>query len=304
MKVRHLHRLLRRFHVNTVIEPLLSLSFRGYLRWLDFRHRVPIVVYQMGKVGSTTVVTSLRALPLERPVWHIHTLNPSELKKMRVDHLSHERAVAGIEYWEGKELHHLLESSKQSEKLSVISLTREPVARNVFAFFQRLDHWYPDFDQQMVARGEEAVFADLREIFIKDYHHECPLYWFDNEVRSMLGIDVYDSPFFPEQGYAHYENDKTKLLVIRLDNLSEQGPALISKFLALDARDFPLIEKNVRERLSYGNAYRHFVKHLSLPSTLLEKMYTSKYVQHFYSEDEVKGFKTRWEGSKKINFTE
>lgn len=38
----------------------------------------PILIYQMGKVGSKTVYESLKALNLATPVYHTHLLNKLE----------------------------------------------------------------------------------------------------------------------------------------------------------------------------------------------------------------------------------
>ena len=39
-------------------------------------HNQPIVIYQMGKVGSSSVYSSLKALKLDNPVYHVHFLTP------------------------------------------------------------------------------------------------------------------------------------------------------------------------------------------------------------------------------------
>jgi hypothetical protein len=64
--------------------------FRGYARetyericWRlklkGIEHRRPILVYQMGKVGSSTVVRTLRAVEAATPVLHVHTLTRTGL---------------------------------------------------------------------------------------------------------------------------------------------------------------------------------------------------------------------------------
>ncbi len=45
------------------------------------KQREPILVYQMGKVGSSTVVQTLEALGLPNPVLHVHTLDTVHLQR-------------------------------------------------------------------------------------------------------------------------------------------------------------------------------------------------------------------------------
>ncbi|ARA94416.1 hypothetical protein AWN76_015485 [Rhodothermaceae bacterium RA] len=47
----------------------------------DVERRSPILVYQMGKVGSSTVTRTLAMLGLSEPVLHLHTLNPETLRR-------------------------------------------------------------------------------------------------------------------------------------------------------------------------------------------------------------------------------
>ena len=47
-------------------------------------HRNPILVYQMGKVGSSTVVQVLESLRLPSPVLHLHTPNDISWRRLSV----------------------------------------------------------------------------------------------------------------------------------------------------------------------------------------------------------------------------
>jgi hypothetical protein len=49
------------------------------------RARPPIVVYQMVKVGSMTVVRSLEQQGLQVPIFHIHSLTAPELERLEVE---------------------------------------------------------------------------------------------------------------------------------------------------------------------------------------------------------------------------
>ena len=41
----------------------------------------PLLLYQMGKVGSKTIQRSLRTVELDRPVFHVHFLTPDRVEK-------------------------------------------------------------------------------------------------------------------------------------------------------------------------------------------------------------------------------
>jgi hypothetical protein len=45
----------------------------------------PVLVYQMGKVGSSTIVSSLRAIGIDRPVYHPHFLTKERIAQTEED---------------------------------------------------------------------------------------------------------------------------------------------------------------------------------------------------------------------------
>ena len=53
-----------------------------YHAWLHIRSRnkQPLLIYQMGKVGSTAVQVSLQAADLEVPIYHVHVLTEEGIK--------------------------------------------------------------------------------------------------------------------------------------------------------------------------------------------------------------------------------
>lgn len=101
----------------------------------------PIVIYQMGKVGSTTIVESLRRSVPERSIFHVHFLSTEGIKIEEDFYREHLSRIGAIH-------DHLLESwylSEQfdkitsDEKYKIITLVREPIARNISAFSRRLN---------------------------------------------------------------------------------------------------------------------------------------------------------------------
>jgi len=55
-----------------------------------------------------------------------------------------------------------------------------------------------------------------------------------------------------------------------------------------------LIRHNVGENKPYKRIYKKILETLTVPERLLDKIYNSKYAQHFYTDDEIASFKNRW----------
>lgn len=107
----------------------------------------PILVFQMGKVGSSSVFESLKYLGLKNPIFHIHYLSPSGIEHV-------ERSNSGQtprHILESRYLRNVLEKGHPGQKWKIVSLVREPITRNISAFFQNIDQWYPNFYQRYKA---------------------------------------------------------------------------------------------------------------------------------------------------------
>lgn len=106
------------------IRPLKDIWVRG----IDHSH-TPVVVYQMGKVGSSSLRHSLKYRGLW-PVWHTHRMNPEYIEEIKEERVR--RGVSPVLTSvdsRGLDLYNSL--VKKGRPTKFISLVREPVSRNV-----------------------------------------------------------------------------------------------------------------------------------------------------------------------------
>ncbi len=127
-------------------------KFRAYLHHVWSLRKEPLLVYQMGKVGSATIVSSLKAatgVESRYSIYHIHWLSPERLiyeeelyKNARARYngsaLSAHRFYPGY-VWSGQFLKRRIQNQPRKSKWTVITLVREPISRNVSSFFQNLE---------------------------------------------------------------------------------------------------------------------------------------------------------------------
>lgn len=261
----------------------------------------PIIVYQMGKVGSMSVVDSLqrtfKTLSLDVPVHHRHMLNElDEIERaIRADRANPDETLREIQ--RGKELRRLIDSNPQ-QCWNLISLVRDPVARNVATFFQNLPEIVPDWRKQarngtLDVRALQGTFLQINTI------HGAPDAWFDRQLKPVFDIDVYASPFPVETGYKIYKNPpRARLLVLRLEDLDRVAGPAMHDFLGLE--DFVIGHTNTTESKEYAAIYQIF-KQIPLPAGYVNSMYGTRYARHFYSEEELEKFAQRWLGKPELH---
>ncbi|MDJ0578269.1 MAG: putative capsular polysaccharide synthesis family protein [Xenococcaceae cyanobacterium MO_234.B1] len=241
-------------------------------KWVDqlyferqLRRATPVLVYQMGKVGSSSIYRSLLK-QYAGVVLHSHSFS-----------LNHEAPkIRRLFHW----------AIVNARPLKVISLTREPIGRNVSAFFQ-------NFERVTGVPYAEANFSikELKAIFLSNYKHEIPLKWFDNNILANFGIDVFSTPF-PENGISTYSNNNIELLVMRLEISDNEKITAINNFLGLDR--FQLHNTNIGKKKGYSKTYKAFTSKVKFSPDYIDKMCDSKYFNYFYSKEAINAARKKW----------
>ena len=250
----------------------------------------------MGKVGSTSVYRALRAAAPEFTVYHVHTLDPRQIAWAQ-------RAYARSYPARGVIPHHLMASRRLRDELAggqprgrwkVVTLVRDPIARNVSSFFQDIQLRHPDYPYaERVASGDtQGLAEELVTLFLARHDHDEPLRWCDRELSGVLGVDVYAEPFPHDTGWATHRAASADVLVMRLEDVDEVLEPALRAFLGIGG--VVPEQENVASDKSYADVYRAFLNRLRLPQSYVERMYTSPYARHFYSSSEREAFARRW----------
>jgi hypothetical protein len=177
-------------------------------------------------------------------------------------------------------------------RVHVISSTREPVARRLSgAFFRSRKNSESLGVESALARLLEETPAD-RGLMSGARWWELDA-WFDRNVKAPLGIDVFAEPFDQARGWQIYEGEDARLLLIRQESFASL-PAAVSAFYGLRVRPAAIPHANAGEGHAYRGSYREAKERIRVPASLLETVYSARYARHFYSPDEIRGFKERW----------
>ena len=296
--LRHTSRLFRVLSVHNYHSAKVFYFFQLFLN--DLRWNQNIIVYQMGKVGSTTIVRSLKASGIKMPVYHVHDLKESTLKRDEQLYKDYFRKSKfnnryfPTHVWEGQYLSKQLNSTMfKTDKWKVITLVRDPIDRNISAFFQTLEIEFGLNYAELLVAPTPSVIEKLTNLFLREsLSHDYPLTWFDNELKGMLGLDVFTVPFPTTKGYKIYKGEQVDTLVIRLEDLNKCASSAFCEFLNID--NFILKKANISNDKNYRTLWKDFKEILVLPNEYVRKMYTSKYMRHFYTSEEIRAFETEW----------
>jgi hypothetical protein len=256
-----------------------------------------VLVYQMGKVGSSTVVDSLveagfSMLPQMR-VWGMDLDSSDELGDPHRNFVVHSHDYLLMQQF--------LESCSRAgilEQVVVVSLIREFLPRNISAFFQNCDNsgnppWYFGTRDQILA----APIEDLLEFFRKrhtNYVSALIKRW-PKRFNRATGFPVLEREFDSERGVGAYqEPGRPKVFFCQTEKLNDNWDVL-RRFLGLST--FAMTVTNEGSRKWYADIYRDF-KRLYRPSQEeLTLCYDNPIMRHFYSEQDLARFRAQWNRS-------
>lgn len=280
----------------------IPLDFAGLRIWREVRREVrrllngepaPVIVYQMGRVGSTALVAALEQSKINRPLLHAHFLSPNGVRflyRLYVAMYGSWRSVPENHKRHVLRSHAIGKYLNRARQYQVITLVRDPVATNLSGFFH---NWrLRSMDRTDESEETPSTIQRLQERFLSEYPHSVPLQWFDHELNGVFEIDLFASPFPREDGHQICHGRRATVLAFKSEQLSECVGDACSQFL--DVPDVFVKNEDHPINAISTSLYKAFVRHAKMPASYLRQMYESKVARHFYSESERRAFCDRW----------
>ena len=213
--------------------PLFSLIERVKIKYFHNNNEQPILVYQMGKVGSSTVSETLEKLNINNSIYHVHFLSDKNINDITLRYQNLTKSIVPMHLVRSKYLVKKFDLKK--DKIKIITLTREPLGRIISDFFQNLYYESPE----LIYKDDKIDYASALEkvkesILQYDIENEYAATWFDKEFKEALGIDVYDFDFGKEKGYQIIKKNNMECLILKMEKLNEVGIKAINEFLLIE----------------------------------------------------------------------
>jgi hypothetical protein len=266
---------------------LIFVTLYFYLTWI---RRKPIVaVYQPGRVGSTAVTVAIRSASVG-PVFHVHTLTRDLRRSMEKQNIAITPALAKHSHENDRVARCLRWVLSLQVPLKIIVLLRDPVEQSLSSFF---------FNFQSITGhtlDEKAwTMGELKRLYwVKNTLTGFTLFesWFENELKFYTGFNVFSFPFDAERGWQVYHHGKLSVLAIKMELDEAVKNGVLNAYL--NTKNLRLQRINSSEAQSYGELYREFRANYSLKSERLDTIYDGRFALHFYTSQEIDGFKQKW----------
>jgi len=225
----------------------------------------PIFIFQMGKVGSSSLKSTL-------------TQGCSGLVVHAHDYQQFSERAKTILRWR----------KRLRLPIYVICPVREPLSRNISAFFQNFKR-----DTGFEFSDREWTHGELTDLFLRLYPHNVCLEWFDTNLRTTFGLDVFSEDFPTEKKWKIYQNKSVRILIYRSDLERSAQLDIISKFVGSKIPGWT--QSNISSDKDYGDLYKSFIGSVKLPEIYISVMCNSKFCRKFWSSKEIETIKERFD---------
>ena len=241
-----------------------------------------VFVYTQPKVGSTSIVSSLRLYAID---------------KIHVIHLHDETMLKMLGNIENVTIQDIINYNKVELKkdVYVIDVYRSPIERKISAFFEKIGSFhFNNTDINMNTYNLDRVITRFNNIF---YHIANGDHFLD------IFIDNIPHTSFPE--YFDYNNkyllitgtNGVKYIKLRLKDSSTSWSTILSNIFETHIKIVPDYESKNKD---FSNLYNRFRQEYKVPTNYLQNIAESdKYFAYYYSKEEQEEYIQMWSNKNK-----
>jgi len=232
------------------------------------KHNTVIFVYSAPKVGSTSIVSSLRIFCSNTcDIIHIH--DEETLK-----------VLANITDVTVNEI--ILYNKHLGKNVFVIDVYRSPIERKISIFFEKIGPYhFNNIDSKVNKYDIIPVIQRFNNVF--------PYIGNDDHFIDKFAIPI-PAEFNFKTKYVLVENNGIKYIKLRLMD-SNQWHQLLTKLLGTPiviVKDYESLNKPIKD------LYINFKKTYKIPINLLETTMQCKHLNYYYSDDERNTYYATW----------
>lgn len=226
-----------------------------------------IIIYQFGKVGSTSI-----------------------------EHLLTEHDTSFTSTHHGAGCRSVIDSNRSKGIATrIVTGVREPISRNISAFFQNIarrgHYWYFGGRDSVLNTSIDEIIAHFNSLHTNEIVNNIfPWFAKDSEkyFYNSTGVSIYNYPFDRERGYTIIKENGISIFLYKLEKLHEIRESLTT-FLGLPS-DIDFLKANIATDKWYNDVYKKFLDIYTPPKKIIDLVYTSDFIKYFYTESEINAF--------------
>ena len=190
----------------------------------------------------------------------------------------------------------------------IITAVREPISQNISLLFQigdgegylidQPEYWENDYFKLLqkvdcMDSGSDVadcifqrtIHSDNKTMFIQNF--------FEEQFKKRLGIDLLAEPFDTKRGFSIVEQNGLEIFIFQLEKIDSIQKELLA-FAGLDS-EIEFKRANDAADKYYAPLYQEVKETIPITRQYFEDSFNNPYIKHFYSEEDIKKFRMKWE---------
>ena len=241
-----------------------------------------------------TLVNTLQTMQLPWSIYHTHYLNPTNLAY----NIERRQKVQWYVWQRHLRISRLLSEAisrrRDNRQWYIVSTVREPVGRNLSNFILDIERFHIKDFFRRYEQGQVGIDEAL-EIFFREFNHDAHTDWIRDELNVNFELEIYREPFDQSEGYQILHHGNVHVLIFQIERFNEVYKEALEAFFKRPAPAAPLNTHISSEDARAGDAYRAMLEQIRLPQTDIDRLYDSQYMQHFYTPEQIEGFRRKWQ---------
>jgi len=279
-----------------VVRAILSLIDKSKINQA-VKKKIPFVlIYQQGRVASTSVYESIKAIKLPYPLYHVHTISAKTAQK-GIEKLKQKKGKIYRHFFVGKFLSQALIQKRkepQAPPWKIITIFRDPLEVMLSLHFLNMSN-----KKLFVSEGgqldNEMALRHYETLFINDEPAGWEICkWFDEVFLDETGVDVYLTPFDYEKGYTIINAQECDILIIKFEDIKKAYKYGVAELFDINPADVELQHANLHSNDDYKDIHKYVKQNLKFSSEFCDKVYSTKLIKHFYSPQQILNLKNKW----------
>lgn len=266
-----------------------------YKRMQDWSYSVkeaslsPVLVYQSGKVASSTIASSLQKAGIKNLQVHRFFFKKNEIWKLVLGD-EHIEFIENLHMMQMRAFGNLQSLKDEMNGKKIITLVREPIAVDLSQVFQWIGNGVADRYFAKNLKFGKSFTQVVSELMVRI--QDRLIHWFDEELKELCGIDIFHYSFDQERGYTIISENGVEVLLIKVEKI-DQMTEIIRNFVGNSQLE--LVNDNIGKNKEYAQLYESVKKNLKLPKEYVEHYYKNNFfMNHFYSKEEQNAFLNKW----------
>lgn len=243
-----------------------------------------ILVYQPGKVGSSSIYNSLINTKYKQNTFQTHKI--SNFNYLNKDKSKCNTFFEHLE--DGEKLYRLLKEF--NGPIKVISGIRDPLSQYISRIFENLER-----DSNIYLNEDNSIkFQEIKNSVLNHIqNYGWPMVWFDNNFKKILNIDINSLQFNKNQKFFYIKKENIEVVLYKLEYLNSNYNKIFNTLFPKD--HIELILSNEAKNKYYYKDYKKVISEFKFSEDMLENYYYNIYkMNNFYTDDELKSFIEKW----------